>query len=114
MAKARDALRLLQGGRWSPACGPNPLSNSSVLGIRRADDLVRWSRASQPNVNLDARRRLGEALIEDNRTLRRERTLHDAVRRIETGGPVVVVSHQPTTLPYSGVYAQFALASFIA
>jgi len=88
--------------------------SESILRLNTARSLTEWIEVGRVSRDRTA---LASALM-------RKPALHAHLRsgaleiaaaqeRIEGGEPIVVVSHQPTLFPYSGVYVQFLLAEAV-
>jgi hypothetical protein len=110
---AREAIQRVQRDGTGEAAIDGFLPNRSLLGLSDTASLARWivstQRANRPRASLL------EALRADNReSIGSSKSISEAVDAIERGGRVVVVSHQPTMLPYTGVFAQFFLAHLMA
>lgn len=109
----REALRLLQQDS-SRVIGTKELFPAgSLLELADSATLVNWI-TSTPSPN-SSRASLVEALRLDNAdSIGTSTSLCAALEAIERGGRIIVVSHQPTLLSYTGVFAQFILAHFLA
>ena len=109
----REAIDLLQSKGKSPLY--SWLGGSSVLRRQSGYDLSSWirKRSYAADARHTANDRLIAALIQDNQARLSRNQLSKAVVALRSNAPVIAVSHQPVTLPYSGVYVQFLLASWL-
>lgn len=107
----RSIVRQIQKGN-ATFSDDNLFPPNSILRCNTASDLVNFIKASNcEKGRFDfyecAKKTYGYSHLDD------VGKYEQLLRNVKSGAPVIVISHQPTMFPYSGVYIQFFLAEYI-
>ncbi|EKD64436.1 MAG: hypothetical protein ACD_50C00389G0004 [uncultured bacterium] len=107
----RSIVREIQKGSVNIAIN-NLLTKDSLLRMNSAPDLIEFMAGcieskDRPYVSICAQKTYCFSHFKNTNLY------ENVLSNIDAGGPVVVISHQPTIFPYSGVYVQFLLADFL-